>query len=92
MKPHVKLYLKANGFTVADFIPCELSTCGIRANDIHHVNARGMGGSKEKDKATNLMALCRAHHLEFGDKKQHKEYLQEEHDKYFSQRQKLLAA
>ena len=43
--------------------------------DIHHIESRGMGGSKTKDDPNNLMALCRACHVEFGDKKQHKQFL-----------------
>lgn len=43
------------------FIACEI--CGKRSNDIHHLERRGMGGSKTKDHIENLMALCRDHHL-----------------------------
>lgn len=67
-------------FGEQDFIPCEL--CGIRANEVHHIEARGMGGSKTKDHIENLMAICREHHDEYGDKKQFKEYLQKIHDNY----------
>ena len=47
--------------------------------DIHHIDCRGMGGSKDKDKIENLMGLCRQHHLEYGDKKEHIEFLKEKH-------------
>ncbi len=57
------------GYTTADFIPCEV--CGQKAVDIHHVDPRGMGGSKAKDTPDNLVALCRGCHCEFGDKKQY---------------------
>ncbi len=57
--------------------PCE--SCGAKAVDIHHIEARGMGGNKEADKIGNLMALCREHHIEYGDKKQYIEYLKEIH-------------
>ena len=73
MKPHVKAYLKHYGYTVADFIPCEV--CNSRAVDIHHIKARGMGGSKDKDTPDNLMALCRPCHEKYGDKAQHVNYL-----------------
>lgn len=65
------------GYDVSDFICCEI--CGGEAVDINHIDARGMGGSKGKDVIENLMAMCRPHHLEFGDKKQHKEYLKKVH-------------
>jgi 5-methylcytosine-specific restriction endonuclease McrA len=46
--------------------------CGQTANDIHHIEARGMGGSKLKDNIENLMAMCRKCHMDLGDKKEHK--------------------
>lgn len=60
MRNHTKVYLRAFGFTTADFIPCEV--CGLKAVDIHHIHPRGMGGSKSKDVPENLMALCRHCH------------------------------
>jgi hypothetical protein len=45
-----------------------------------------MGGTKISDTIDNLMALCREHHMEFGDKKQHKEYLKNTHDFYIQLR------
>jgi hypothetical protein len=84
MKKHTKLYLKFFGFDESDFIPCEI--CGCLAVDIHHIDARGMGGTKKADTIDNLMALCREHHMEFGDKKQHKEYLKNTHDFYIQLR------
>ena len=82
MKKHTKLYMSFFGYCQDDFIPCEI--CGARAVDIHHIDARGMGGSKSKDTIDNLMAVCREHHLEFGDKKQHIEYLKLIHG-YFTE-------
>jgi len=73
MKAHTKIYLKHFGYDTTDFIPCEV--CNNQAVDIHHLEARGMGGSKHADTITNLMALCRKCHIEYGDKKQHKDFL-----------------
>ena len=67
------------GFDETDFIPCEV--CGSRAVDIHHIEARGMGGNKEADVIENLMALCRNCHIQYGDIKQHKEWLKRIHEK-----------
>ena len=66
MKPYTKLYLKHFGYGQEDFIPCEI--CGARAVDIHHIEPRGMGGSKLMDTPENLMALCREchHEADFG--------------------------
>ena len=77
MKNHTKVYLNHFGLTGDEFIPCEV--CGLRAVDIHHIDCRGMGGSKEKDNIENLMAVCRECHVEFGDKKQYTEWLREIH-------------
>jgi 5-methylcytosine-specific restriction endonuclease McrA len=65
------------GYKNSDFIPCEV--CGRQAVDIHHIKARGMGGSKDKDEIENLMAVCRSCHLEYGDKKQWVDFLTDKH-------------
>jgi 5-methylcytosine-specific restriction endonuclease McrA len=78
MKKHTKLYFEAFGYGYADFIPCEI--CRTKAVDIHHIDARGMGGT-DKDKIENLMALCRKCHDFYGDKKQYKDMLRREHQK-----------
>jgi hypothetical protein len=44
MKNHTKVYLKGLGYDTTDWIPCEV--CGSKAVDIHHIESRGMGGSK----------------------------------------------
>lgn len=76
MKKHTKLYLNTLGYGTSDFIPCEI--CEAKAVDIHHIDARGMGGS-DKDNIDNLMALCRNCHIKYGDKKQYKDMLRREH-------------
>lgn len=77
MKKHTKLYLSFFGYDESDFIPCEV--CGDQANDIHHIECRGMGGTKQPESIDNLMAVCRTCHLIFGDKKEYKEVLKEIH-------------
>lgn len=69
------------GYSISDFIPCEIPNCGRRAVDINHIDAKGMGGNPagDKNEIENLMGTCREHHVEFGDKKQHKEWLKEVH-------------
>lgn len=71
--------MKFFGYGVDSFIPCEV--CNSRAVDIHHIDCRGMGGSKTKDDITNLMGLCREHHLEYGDKKHYIDFLKTIHQK-----------
>ena len=78
MKPYTKIYMRAFGYGLEDFIACEV--CGNKAVDIHHIENKKMGGSKTKDEIQNLMALCRECHLRYGDKKEHKAMLQSKHD------------
>lgn len=77
MKPHTKIYMDHFGYDISSFIDCEV--CGKVGNDLHHIEARGMGGTKKGDTIDNLMALCREHHLQYGDKKQYIEFLKEIH-------------
>jgi hypothetical protein len=73
MKKHVKIYLDWFGYGIEDFIPCEI--CEKKAVDIHHIEARGMGGGRGKDEIDNLQALCRDCHTAYGDRKDAKDYL-----------------
>ena len=81
MQKHTLNYLQGMGYKKTDFIPCEV--CGSQAVDVHHIEARGMGGTNEKDTIENLMGLCRKCHIEYGDKKQYKEFLKEIHAKNY---------
>ena len=78
MKPHTKIYLDHFHLYGEEFIPCEV--CGAKAVDIHHIDSRGMGGSKKADNIENLMAVCRSCHDEYGDKKQFRDMLVEAHE------------
>ena len=80
MKKHIKLYLAYFGFDQSDFIPCEI--CKAQAIDIHHIECRGMGGTKELENIDNLQALCRSCHIKYGDKKEYKEFLKDIHYDY----------
>jgi hypothetical protein len=80
MRKHTKIYMDYFGYGKEDFISCEI--CGKRAVDIHHINARGMGGSKEKDSIENLMAVDRECHIKYGDKKEYMDFLKEKHQDF----------
>lgn len=82
MKNHTKVYLKYFGYSGYEYMPCEIEGCHRPAVDINHIKARGMGGSKHRDNIENLMGMCREHHLEYGDKKQHRDMLIEQHKKF----------
>ena len=85
MKPHVNIYLSASG-KIADELKCEV--CFNPATDIHHIQRRGMGGSKTADRIENLMALCRECHNRYGDRKHLKEWLQKIHNEEMEKWQK----
>ena len=84
MKKHTRIYLDAMGYTDTDFVPCEV--CGCKAVDIHHIEARGMGGSKAADTIENLQAVCRRCHITYGDKAHYKELLKDIHNARIKQR------
>ena len=84
MQRHTLNYLQGMGFDTSDTILCEV--CGKVAVDIHHINARGMGGSNTADVIENLMGLCRKCHIEYGDKKQYKEFLKDIHANNYGKR------
>lgn len=75
MKKHTKIYFKESGIDPHGFVPCEI--CQAQAVDIHHIDARGMGGDPtgSKDTFTNLMALCRLCHDTHGDISDKKDFL-----------------
>lgn len=83
MKNHVKIYLVAFGYSPGDWMPCEISSIergSCKGNgtavDVHHIEARGMGGSERRDVITNLIGLCRHCHDAYGDKVQYLDWLQ----------------
>ncbi len=41
-----------------------------------------MGGSKDKDKIENLMAMCRMCHERYGDKKAYTELMKQTHNRF----------
>ena len=61
MKKYIKIYMDYHDYVLDDVILC--SACGTVAVDIHHLEGRKMGGSKNKDFIENLIALCRRCHI-----------------------------
>jgi 5-methylcytosine-specific restriction endonuclease McrA len=84
MTKHLRIYLEYFDFDVSDYIPCEV--CSSPAVDIHHIDARGMGGSKTADTIENLQAVCRTCHIRYGDKKQYKQMLKDIHNAKLTKR------
>jgi len=79
LKPHTKIYYEYFGLAVCDWVGCEI--CGKTAVDIHHIEARGMGGDPQhkKDVIENLMAVCRECHVKYGDDPAQIEFLKGVH-------------
>lgn len=79
MKPYVRTYINALGLDSSEPIYSELSR--DVANDIHHIEAKGMGGTSnpERNSIFNLMALTRDEHEKYGDRKQYKRFLKMKH-------------
>lgn len=68
--------MKHHGYGIDDFIPCEV--CSKKATDIHHIETRKSRPDLAHD-ITNLMALCRQCHIDYGDKKAWKDFLKKKH-------------
>jgi len=75
--------MESFGYSEGDYIPSELS--GLPATQIHHLDPRGMGGSKLKDTKENLMALTFPEHEQAENRRKpflSREYLQKKHDEF----------
>lgn len=57
------------GYDENDWKQCEVWGCGSEGVDVHHIDCKGMGSSKDKDYIENLILLCRKHHTDLGDRK-----------------------
>jgi hypothetical protein len=85
MQKHTKQYFD---FFNVDYDPvsgwhdCVSEISGLPAVDVHHIERRGMGGSKNADRIENLMALTREEHELYGDKTKYLEYLKQVHGDY----------
>ncbi len=86
MQKHTKIYLKSMGYDQSDFIQCEIIGCEVAVIDVHHIDCKGMGGSKTKDYIENLQGLCRHHHERYGDKKDYTDWLRYCHIKAMQER------
>ena len=76
---HIQIYESYFGERI-----CELT--GAPFADVHHIQARQCGGSKNRDFIENLMGLCRDAHTFYGDKKQYKQWLTDWHTEFMEHR------
>jgi hypothetical protein len=81
LKPYTKTYYNAFGYSLTDYVCCEL--CGATAVDISHIHAKGRRPDL-KNEICNLMAMCRSCHLETGDKKADRKRLFRRHNEVMS--------
>ena len=81
MKKHVKVFLDFWDLGEQDFIVC-LGCEKAQATDVHHLERRGMGGSKKKDVPDNLAPLWRpCHTLADTNKQFNKEISEKLHER-----------
>lgn len=78
MKKHTKIYMDFYNYDKSDWISCE--ACGTTAVDIHHIEARGIGGDPRghKNQIENLIALCRSCHIKAETNKEFNQQLKEQ--------------
>lgn len=76
--------MKFFGYTIADWMPCEIPNCGNRAVDIHHIWCRRLK-SYLLNAIENLMGLCRECHAKYGDITEKREWLQDIHNKFMEE-------
>jgi len=57
---YVKTYLKFHNYQLQSDVMCEV--CGMPADEIHHIHAKGMGGNPKADCIENLIGICRSCH------------------------------
>lgn len=77
MQKHTKIYYKHFDYFGDEFIACEI--CNSKAIDVHHLESKGMGGSKTKDYIENLIAVCRTCHVKCHSNKEFNQKAKEIH-------------
>lgn len=85
MVKYKKIYFNHFSLGPDDFCYCEVclhERREVRMNWVHHIKAKGMGGSKEKDHIENLMGICYDCDHKYGDRVQYMDYLIEIHKEF----------
>lgn len=83
MQKYTKIYMKYFGYQIAEDVNCEICWFAYPDDfrfvvDVHHIHGRG----KDKDVISNLIGLCRIHHLQCHNEDINKETVQMIHDKF----------
>ena len=83
MKKYIKIYMDYYDYVIDDVILCEY--CSKQAVDIHHIEARGIGGDPRghKNQIENLIALCRGCHIKAETNKEFNSYLKQQNKNKF---------
>lgn len=74
-----EVYYKFFNYLKEEWKPCEV--CNGTFEEAHHINCKGMGGTNnlEIEHIENYIGVCRKCHIDYGDKKQHTEFLKQKH-------------
>ncbi len=85
MVDYKKTYFNHFGLGLDDVCYCEICYFegrSHRMNWVHHINAKGMGGTKKKYTIEELQGICYNCDVKYGDRTDHKEYLQNIHNQF----------
>ena len=61
MKPYLKKYRDFFGIGENEPSPCE--RCWTKADQVHHIKCKGIGGNKNLDDIENLIGVCQICHI-----------------------------
>lgn len=77
MAKYKKTYIEHFGYYEGEWIACEV--CSKTSIDVHHLDIKGMGGTKKEEKIEDLIAVCRECHNKCHDHPEFNEKAREIH-------------
>lgn len=75
MTNYKKIFLEFWELETIDFINCINPNCLKTSVDLHHIDNKGIGGSKKKDYIENLAPCCRLCHDKAHDYKEFNQFI-----------------
>jgi hypothetical protein len=80
MKEHIRIYMDHFNLGEQDYVFSEIS--GKRCTQVHHIEGRKRGGSKDKDYIENLIGLTMEEHVLCESNPRVNEYVKQLHLEY----------